>query len=198
MKNLDLVYDHYKESNNILYSAQHQRELYMRILFILESINFMFLFKSDVVINILHGLLESYKINVSSISDLIQVIQIIMWILISYFLISYFQKNVYIERQYGYMDVLEKEISKISDIKIFNREGSNYTKKYPLFLNLADIFYKFLIPILFFIVHTIKIVNEINNSCNVSCWVCIFKFIIYLWTVILIFSYLIKMKESFS
>lgn len=198
MKDLDLLYDHYKVSNSILHKVQYQREIYMRGLLVLEAINFIFLFKSSIVIDIIHGFLNSYNINIKSITDLVQVVQIVMWILISYFLVSYFQKNVYIERQYDYISSLEQEITKRSKIKYFNRESDNYSKEYPLFLDLVDKFYKIGIPLLFLIAYTIKIVSEVNEGQSGSCWICILKFILYSWTISLILSYWHKILKSVS
>ncbi|MDO4872449.1 MAG: hypothetical protein Q4A27_03465 [bacterium] len=198
MTKTELLYEHYKDSNTILRDAQYQRELYMRSLFILEAVNFIFLYKQDFVVKTVNGILKSYNVGIESIADLSQILQIIMWILISYFLVGYFQKNIYIERQYGYINDLENEIAKIGGVRSFNRESSNYSKEYPLFLNLVDIFYKIIIPILFLIVHTIKIISELNDVHNLSWWVCIFKVLVYLWTIMIIIPYLHKMKKSIS
>ena len=65
-------------------------------------------------------------------------------------MIRYVQDMLYVERQYLYLNKLEKEISYLSSTDIFSREGENYQKDYPIVLNLIDLFYKILMPVFFY------------------------------------------------
>lgn len=88
------------------------------------------------------------------------IIQTLLWLLIAYVMIRYIQDVLYIERQYIYLDSLEKEISNLSSIDIFMREGTNYQKDYPMVLNFIDLFYKMLMPIFFVLINTVRIYKE--------------------------------------
>lgn len=88
------------------------------------------------------------------------IIQTLLWLLIAYIMIRYVQDMLYIERQYIYLDNLEKEINNLGTIKIFAREGENYQKDYPMVLNFIDLFYKMLMPIFFAIINSVRIYRE--------------------------------------
>lgn len=88
------------------------------------------------------------------------IIQTLLWILITYVLIRYVQDILYIERQYIYLGKLEEEISASGSINIFECEGKNYQKNYPIVLNLIDLFYKMLMPVLFTTINSIRIFKE--------------------------------------
>lgn len=66
------------------------------------------------------------------------IIQTLLWLLIVYVMIRYIQDMLYVERQYIYLDSLEKEISNLGSVNIFAREGANYQKDYPMVLNFID------------------------------------------------------------
>lgn len=87
-------------------------------------------------------------------------IQTMLWILIVYVLIRYIQDMLYVERSYIYLDDLEKEILKLNSINIFNREGENYQKDYPMVLNFIDLFYKMLMPVFFMVINSVRIYKE--------------------------------------
>ena len=75
-------------------------------------------------------------------------------------MIRYIQDMLYIERQYTYLDKLEKEISNLTISGIFSREGENYQRNYPMVLNFIDLFYKMLMPILFALINIVRILEE--------------------------------------
>lgn len=87
-------------------------------------------------------------------------IQTLVWILVVYILIRYCQDTLYVERQYKYLDKIEKTISEELNGSLFDREGSNYLNDYPMVLNFIDLFYKMLMPIIFFIINIVRIVQE--------------------------------------
>ena len=72
-------------------------------------------------------------------------------------LIRYFQTNIQIERQYSYIGKLESELTNKAGANIFCRESTEYSRGYPFILNVIDIFYKFIIPLVLLFLHLIKI-----------------------------------------
>ena len=89
------------------------------------------------------------------------VLQTLVWILIAYVLIRYVQDVVYVERQYPYLNSLEKRIAgMMGSDGLFSREGEHYLRGYPIVLNLIDLFYKTFCPILFTGINIVHIVEE--------------------------------------
>ena len=93
-------------------------------------------------------------------------IQTLLWLIITYVMIRYIQDMLYIERQYKYMEKLEKHIA--NELGVFEREGKNYQKNYPMVLNFIDLFYKMLMPIFFLAINIVKIYTEWKISKNKS------------------------------
>ena len=82
--------------------------------------------------------------------------------------------SLYVERQYVYLDLLEKRIGALIDSgkeNIFGSEGERYLKDYPMVLNFIDLFYKMFCPLLFSAINIVRIIVEwINNGPRLSTW----------------------------
>lgn len=164
MKELEILYDHYKESNLLSRNAQKDRNTYFKNLCLAILFNLIFLLYPDEIVNAINQVLKNNYSTTISITFII--VQSFTWLLITYLLIQYLHKNIYIERQYPYLASLEKEINELSSLKTFNREGDNYLNQYPLILNVLDVFYKWIIPLLVIIINGIKLYFEyVNNVC---------------------------------
>lgn len=61
--------------------------------------------------------------------------------------ISYFQTNIYINRQYNYLQETEDKFAYLLEWKMISREGSYYLSNYPLFSNLLHIVYVWVFPV---------------------------------------------------
>lgn len=156
MDKSELLYDHYKETNYLRLDAQKRRNRNFLICCVLEALSFFFIIQKKNAMSIFQELIkEKYGI-VTQIGN--NTIQTLLWILIAYFLILYIQNTLYIERQYDYQYLLENEIQR--EIKVFSREGKLYQKDYPNSLNLIDIFYKVLCPLIFGAINVYRIVKE--------------------------------------
>ena len=164
MNQLDILYDHYKESNELSHFAQKQRSKYFFILCILEILNFIFLIQPSQTFKLIKNWLNvEYSIE---FPYTISIIQVILWIFIVYFTVLYFQKNIFIERQYRYLNELENDISVMINLNCFCREGNNYNDNYPFALTMIDFFYKWTIPVILIILNFIKLVFEFINMLN--------------------------------
>lgn len=158
MDTLEVLYDHYKETFSLSKEAQARRNKSFIVLCILEAISFFILIKPERAFElILNGI--NQQINTTlQLSNTI--IQSLLWLLITYVMIRYIQDMLYVERQYIYLDNLEKEITNLTLTSVFKREGVNYQKNYPMVLNFIDLFYKMLIPIFFAVINTVRICKE--------------------------------------
>lgn len=170
MQEIDVFYDHYKETFKLSKDAQAQRNRCFVILCFLEAVSFLMIIHSDAATSILLGI-----INKSSEIQIVlgtTVIQTLLWILVAYTLIRYVQHNTYIERQYEYIAELEEHITKLLGGAKFDRESKNYLKDYPVALNIIDIFYKWFVPLLFVIINVVRIViewKELNLGLVIIC-----------------------------
>ncbi|MBP2654579.1 MAG: hypothetical protein H6Q73_2148 [Firmicutes bacterium] len=186
MEKLDVLYDHYKESNALSQSAQKQRSQYFCSICVLELLNLVFLIYPNEMVSAVSQVASS-KYSVT-IPIGISVIQAALWVSIVYFLVQYYQKNIYIERQYIYLAGLEKDISGLIDSASFKREGDNYLQGYPLVLDVIDFFYKWVIPVSFILINTLKIVFEYMNHLHWA--LTLFDTICFLFLAVLTILYL--------
>ena len=139
MEALEMLYDHYKETFSLSKQAQARRNKSFIVLCALEAFLFFLLIRPEKAFKlILEGINKELDMTLQLSNTIIQTL---LWLLIVYVMIRYIQDVLYIERQYIYLDSLEKEISNLSSIDIFMREGTNYQKDYPMVLNFIDLFY---------------------------------------------------------
>lgn len=158
MDSLEILYDHYKETGELSRTAQNRRNKGFIGLCVLEAISFLILVRPMDVLKLFVSEIKN-KLDVTlNLSN--SILQTLIWVLITYVMIRYVQDVLYVERQYLYMDMLEKKISKEGSSDVFMREGLHYQNNYPMVLNFIDLFYKMLSPVLFLTINTIRIVFE--------------------------------------
>lgn len=178
---LETYYDHYKETNTLSKEAQSRRNKNFAILCVLEAISFLMLRNPDLICGLLNDAAkEKLEITIWVSNGILQTL---IWILIAYVLVRYVQDVLYVERQYKYLDKLEKMITGLLGDDIFSREGDNYLKDYPPVLNFVDWFYKFFSPILFTVINIAHIVGEwrtVSSKLALACdtAICVAIFII--------------------
>lgn len=158
MNNIDLLYDHYKDTCVLSKQAQSHRNKLFVYLCILEALSFLFLIKPDVALEVFSAGVNAYLDTELILGNVI--LQTLLWILIAYVTVRYCQETLYVERQYPYMDKLEKEIAQESKTTIFEREGQGYARDYPMVLNFIDLFYKMFCPVLFIGINIVRIAAE--------------------------------------
>lgn len=158
MHTVEILYDHYKETFKLSKEAQTRRNKSFIILCILEAISFLLLIRPEKALEIFLTTINKELDVTLELSNTI--LQTLLWILITYTMIRYIQDMLYIERQYVYLNKIEKQISQSISLKLFEREGENYLNEYPMVLNFIDLYYKMLIPILFMIINSVRIYKE--------------------------------------
>lgn len=196
---VDILYDHYKVSNSMLQSNLKDREKFFRSLFIFEVLNIIFLYQPLEFAKIIQNSLNlSQNIKIESTSFLVTSLQIVISVAISYLLIRYFQSNIRAERQYSYISKLENGLTAKADTDIFCRESAEYSRNYPFVLNIIDIFYKFIIPLILLLLHLVKIcsfLEVITHNFNIVSFI---EIIIDTFLIILVIAYVCLMKRYIS
>lgn len=158
MELIDVLYDHYKETFSLNKEAQVRRNKSFILLCILEAVSFLLLIRPEKTFElILEGINNELGVTLELSNT---IMQMLLWILIAYIMIRYIQDVLYVERQYIYLGKLEEKISSITGGNIFMRESNNYQEQYPIVLNLIDLFYKMLMPVLFMGINIIRIQKE--------------------------------------
>jgi hypothetical protein len=168
MEKLDVLYDHYKETFLLSSEAQKKRSILFVSLTISITVLFLFLIDSNGVLTTI----SEYLKNKFSVALLIRtaIIQTFVWVIVFYLFIRYFQTNIYIERQYSYIEQLEQDISNEFQSNIFIRESKNYLHEYPMVLDIIDFIYKWVFPILAIVLISFKIIFEwIQRNNIISC-----------------------------
>lgn len=148
MEKEEIVYDHYKETCDICRNHEKDRNRLFTIVCILLTVLFLLMFAEENVVEILHTWTKekyNFDFNLS-----VGTIQSLIWILLLYFSIRYYQQCIRIEKLYQYVHELEKRISNELNFDIM-REGMNYLQKYPWVLNFIWIIYTVIFPVLYFI-----------------------------------------------
>lgn len=157
MEQLDLIYDHYKETFVIISEQKHQRNKKFVLTFLIAFVLLLFTFNPNEYSGLIFGYIkEQYSID---LTNQFVVIQTFLWITLLYETLRYSQAVVYIEREYKYIDSLEVKISELSQFS-FNREGQNYSNNFSIISNYANLIYKYLFPIFSVAVATLKIISE--------------------------------------
>lgn len=158
MDEVELLYDHYKESFSLSKEAQAQRNKDFIWLCILQALAFFAVIRPEQAFGlILDGINSKLDMTLSLGNS---VIQTLLWTLNTYVMIRYIQNALYVERQYVYLKQLEEKLTVQCPNSIFTRESSHYKKNYPMVLNFIDLFYKMLMPILFAVINTVHIHKE--------------------------------------
>ena len=155
MNRLELLYNHYKETLDLLSSARTNRNRCYIILCVLEAVSLLLVYAPDSTYELIEsGISEHFGLSLRMGNT---VIESLIWTLILYATIRYTQETLYIERSYIYVGRIEKELS--HDVLI-SRENDSYFENYPVVLNIIDLFYKMRSPILFISINSVHIHRE--------------------------------------
>jgi len=151
----------------------------------------MLIFSNEIVLGISEYIYSQYEM---TFSISVVLVQSALWIIIVYILVRYFQTNIYIERQYGYIATLEEIISKEINESCFNRESNNYLENYPKILDVIAFYYTWGIPALIIFVNGTKITFEWLNPANI--WSTLFDSFFCLFSMVLTVLYLCAMHSQ--
>lgn len=159
MNELELLYDHYKDTYELSKKEQKLRNKNFIVLCLLEALSFLTLLNTEKAYAVFQHIINIKSENPIELGD--SILRPLLWVLVLYVSIRYCQNTIYVERQYVYIHNLEKKIS--GSIKDFNREGFNYLSNRPFVLKFIHIFYTWISPLLFIIINTVRIVMEFKH-----------------------------------
>lgn len=88
----------------------------------------------------------------------------LVWFVLLYASVRYFQAVINLEKEYNYTHALEEQLSKHYNGEAFTREGRSYLKNYPIFSEWLHIVYRSIFPALLAVTITIKIIGECQTK----------------------------------
>ena len=198
VEKLDTYYDHYKESISLCQTTQSHRNKSFVYLCVLEAISFLLAKNPDFICVLFNDVVKKQLETKILFSNC--VLQTLVWVLIAYVLVRYVQDVLYVERQYRYLSTLEKKITLLleesDNQNIFTREGDYYLVNYPMVLNFIDLFYKFLVPILFSAINGVHIVQEWN--CGITRALLIFDTVVCLAIFVITWFYFFEVHGNMA
>jgi hypothetical protein len=165
---LTTVYDHYKDTCSIIGAASKRRDRLMALTFavlIFFSLEFIFPAPVGVALNALiekqYGLKEA--IDVGFIGN-------VVWLTLLITSVRYFQTAAYVERQYPYLHQLEDRVNEALGHEWISREGKSYLKNYPPFHKWLSFLYQTALPVLLFVIPSIRIAIECRDVGKTMAW----------------------------
>ena len=161
MDKLELLYDHYKDTFQIIQKLENKRNKLFIISGIIIALFFIIVINPNQSIPVIQNTIKTYaKINVQIN---FYVIQSALWICLLYVLTYYYKLTNDIDRRYPYLHKLEKTIE--SEINsTFSREGKSYLENYPLLSNIIYYCFIYFFPIIYLSCIIIKIISEIKMT----------------------------------
>lgn len=157
MDKLELLYDHYKETYEILTRQIKQRDRMFIISFIISCVLLLFAFDPAEYRNLLFGYI--YNQFSVDLSNQFFVLQTFLWTVLLYVTLRYSQVFTNIERTYSYLNSLEEKIRELTQVD-FDREGGHYARHFSLPSKYANYIYKFIFPAVSISIAIIKIISE--------------------------------------
>lgn len=164
MNNIELIYDHYKDTCEIQNKNITQRNRLLLAFFISVILLLLFFFQENSSMSVLLGFLRSrYNID---LNFSIELIRSLLWLMLFYFAMQYYCKSINVERNYLYIHELEEDINQLYGQTLLKREKQAYLNKYPILLNFVDVFYKKVIPTIYILVILFCNIFAFCNSCD--------------------------------
>ena len=167
---VDLYYDHYKDTQEIIKNHRVKRDKYTFFLFCIIAVIAFISIDAPNCSKIVNELLSS-QLGLSSIS--FQVFNAIFLFILLFVSLQYYQSCLYIERMYLYLHNVENALSEMSKMNI-DRESKSYLNNYPKTTGLAYFFYTYIIPAIIILISFYKFYIEIKEANTVVIIDCLF------------------------
>jgi len=136
---------HYKDTYDIHLNTLKERNRLFFFLLVIVSVFIIQFQNSSLVHEVFNGIIVQ---KIGSPINLSGFIPVLLWLVLMGTSLRYFQINIQIERQYGYLHALEEELNKEYDNSVaFTREGKSYLSNYPIFSNWICLLYTLIFPI---------------------------------------------------
>lgn len=173
-KRAELLMDHYKDTfQHILYHWKVRNRLFIFVL-ILLAIMALDTYSPGSLSKLINGYIAK-KYEIGSAADPafeFKVIGSAAWFLLLSLVINYYQRSIFVDRQYNYIHNLENQINTIMGSEYVTREGKAYFSKkgvasdvgkQPILIRAVGPLYVYLFPLLLFLFIGYKIYSEEFN-----------------------------------
>lgn len=160
---LNILYEHYKD--NVLRAREYElkRDKFLWLSLGILMLTFTQAYFPDTSNNLISELFEK-KLEVKIPLDILGFVGSIVWFSLFIILMQYFQAVLHISKLYKYNEKIEKSISILYDLEVFNRDGEFYKNQSNPFNSWSKHIYKTFYPItlLFIVFWKIKIEIFLN------------------------------------
>jgi hypothetical protein len=157
MDKLELLYDHYKDTFQIIQKLEEKRNKLFIITGIIISLFFIITISPEQTIPVIQNTIKQYtKIN---IQIHFAVIQSVLWLFLLYSLTYYYKLTIDVDRHYPYLHQLEENIESLIQTT-FSREGKSYLENYPLLNNICYYCFIYFFPIIYLSCIIVKAISE--------------------------------------
>lgn len=187
---LDIYYDHYKDTVAHLKEHGKQRNRYFTYLIILMALVFLnSTLPND--FNLLANAIVEDKTGITTFKNLKLLDSVLLFSLLIV-LVRYYQSNLLIERQYEYVHGMEDKLNtSMTNFKIL-REGKAYLTGYPIYGKIVHRIYTIGIPVLLIVLLVVKWTENWARE-EYKAWISYFSFntIVIATTIVLTLFYLV-------
>ncbi len=175
------MYDHYKETFEIIQTKIKKRDKLFVLTFIISLFQLILASIPETLYVIDSFINNQYNIN---ITNYFWVIHIFIWILQDYTYLRYSQTCVDIERKYNYIHSLEHRISNSIGAR-FDRESKDYLNNYPLISKVTNMLYRYFSAFALLAFSSVKIYQDVSSASPLH--VKIFDFLLFVLYLIILF-----------
>lgn len=144
----ELLFEQYRETNAKNQSAIKSRNWYFVALLVLSGVSAVLASNPDFLLEVVSSVAkERFGMEASPLNA--GAADVLAWIATLYLFMRYVQLAIGIERNYAYLNTLEKALKEALGSDAFCREGDAYARDYPFALDLVDFIYKAVFPFTF-------------------------------------------------
>lgn len=155
---IDLYYDHYKNTDQKIIQYLKKREKYSIFLLCILVINLFGILDAETLFNNISTLLsDRYGIRGISFSAF-DSFSLVLFVFITF---EYYLVCLTVERSYKYIHNVENNLSVLMEINI-DRESKSYLSEYPLVTEIAHISFSYIFPLLILIISALKLIYYWN------------------------------------
>ena len=158
---------HYKDTFDIHRASTKQRDTLFYVLLVILAVFTLQLSSVEMVVGFVNDYVnKTTGIKLGKGADFISTL---LWLVLLGITTRYYQVVLEIERQYGYLHVLEEKLNEYyPETKVFTREGKSYLSKYPLFSNWVWLLYTLFFPSLIVFSVIMKMNSEISEMKSIE------------------------------
>ncbi len=186
---------HYKDTFDIHRASIKQRDMLFYGLFVILAVFTLQLSSTEIVVGVVNDYVN--KAIGTKIDNSADFVSTLLCLLLLGFTTRYYQVALEIERQYEYLDMLEKNLnSYYPETKVFTREGKSYLNQYPLFSSWVWFIYTILFPIFIIFSVIMRCISEIGEMQSTEMVNQIIDYFCYLVIIISSILYIFRLHKK--